>query len=228
METIDLITLRAKRDLASFTRETKQPTKLEQLDLEPLRQFNSIEIDEEHVTITFNEKTTRKYNFNETTSKEWTYKYNDDPEFVNAIKRLVDLAREHLRDLPDNVSCPPGCAGCCMAYEPFVSESDVQRIAQHLGLSYKETMKRYVNARPSPDDHAVGWLKKVDNGDINSACVFLMGSKSGHYYCGIYPARPHDCADFSPIGCDDVDTTLRHDREFKVGAPFKPRKNGRG
>ncbi|MBV8720691.1 MAG: hypothetical protein JO277_00995, partial [Candidatus Eremiobacteraeota bacterium] len=56
METIDLITLRAKRELAAFTRETRQSTKVELLDLEPLRQFNSIEIDEEHITIRFNEK----------------------------------------------------------------------------------------------------------------------------------------------------------------------------
>ncbi len=65
METIDLITLRARRELATFTRETKQPTKIELLDLDTLRQFNSIEIDEEHITITYNEKTVRKYNANE-------------------------------------------------------------------------------------------------------------------------------------------------------------------
>ena len=227
METIDLITLRAKKELAAFTRETKQPTKLELLDLDPLRQFTSIDIDEEHITITFNERIVRKYNFNEVTHKEWQYKYNDDPEFVSAIKRVIDLAREHLRDLPDNVACPPGCAACCMGYEPFVTEADVQRIAKHLGLSYRETLKRYVNLRSSPDGHNVGWLKKLDNSDINSQCVFLKGSKSGHYYCGIYPARPHDCAEFSPIDCDDVDKTLRHDRTLRIGDPFSPRHNGR-
>jgi len=228
METIDLITLRARRELAAFTRETKQPTKIELMDLETLRQFNSMEIDEENITITFNETTTRRYNMNEVTHKEWVHKYNDDPEFVAAIARVVELARKHMRDLPDNVSCPPGCAECCKNYEPFVSESDVQRIAKHLGLSYKETMKRYVNKRESPDGSDVGWLKKVDPSDSNSACVFLMGPQSGQHYCGIYAVRPSDCAEFSPIGCEDVDTTLRHDREFKIGAPFKPRSNGRG
>jgi Fe-S-cluster containining protein len=226
METIDLITLRARRELSAFTRETRQPTKIELIDLEQLRQFNSIEIDEEHVTINYNETIKRSYNTNEITYKEWQYKYNDDPEFVAAIKTLVNLARKHLRDLPENVACPPGCAQCCMSYEPFVSEADVQRIADHLGLPYKQVLKDYVNVRPSPDGHSVGWLKKVDNSDINSACVFLKGEESGRYYCGIYEARPHDCRDFSPIGCDDVDTKLRHDRPFKVGAPFKPR-NGK-
>lgn len=222
METIDLITMRARRELTAFKRETGQPTKLELLDLDPLRQFNSIEIDEEHVTITYNEKIARSYNVSEVTYKEWSYKYNDDPEFVTAIKRLVELARKHQRDLPENLACPPGCAQCCMSYEPFVSEADVKRIADHLGMTYKETMRRYVNKRPAPDDHAVGWLKKVDNSDINSRCIFLMGEKSGEYYCGIYPARPHDCREFSPIGCDDVDTSLRHDRPVRIGPPFKP------
>lgn len=227
MDTIDLITLRAKRELKGFSRETGQPTTLEQLDLEPLQQFNSIEIDEEHVTITYNEQTKRRYNANEVTYKEWSYKYNDDSEFVTAIKRIVELARKHLRDMPDNIACPPGCAGCCMGYEPYVSEADVQRIAQHLGLSYTETMRRYVNPRRSPDGHSVGWLKKLDNSDIRSQCVFLMGSESGHYYCGIYEARPHDCREFSPIDCEDVDPNLRHDRDFKVGGPFQPRHNGK-
>ena len=228
METIDLITMRAKRELTAFTRDTGQPTKLELLDLEPLQQFNSIEIDEEHVTITFNEKIARSYNVNEIRYKEWSYKYNDDPEFVAAIKKIVELVRDHHRDLPENLTCPPGCANCCMGYEPFVSEADVQRIADHLGMPYKETLRRYVNRRPSPDGHAVGWLKKVDNSDISSKCVFLMGEKSGEYYCGIYEARPHDCREFSPIGCEDVDTELRHDRKIRIGAPFKPRhQNGK-
>jgi Fe-S-cluster containining protein len=223
METIDLITLRARRELAAFTRESHQPTKPELLDLEPLRQYTSIEIDEEHITITYNEKTVRSYNTNEITHKEWQYKYNDDPEFVAAIAKVVELAREHLRDLPENVACPPGCAGCCMGYEPFVSESDVQRIADHLGMSYKQVMKQYVNSRRAPDGHSVGWLKKIDNADIKSKCVFLKGSSSGHYYCGIYAARPHDCREFSPIGCEDVDKQLRHDADFKPGSPFQPR-----
>jgi len=121
------------------------------------------------------------------------------------------------------VACPPGCANCCMGYEPFVTEADVQRIADHLGLSYKETLRRYVNRRRSPDGHSVGWLKKIDNSDISSRCIFLMGEKSGHHYCGIYEARPHDCREFSPIGCEDVDTELRHDRPIRIGSPFKPR-----
>jgi Putative zinc- or iron-chelating domain len=205
METIDLTALR------NFTRRTGQPTHPELLDARALEHVNKIEIDEEHVTIEFDEKTTRYYNANEITHREWVYKYNDDPEFVAAVGRVIDLARQHLKDLPENVACPPGCAECCSGYEPFVSRADVQRIADHLKMSYDEVMREYVVERPSADGFA-------------DKCVFLMGSRSGRYYCGIYEARPHDCRDFTPIGCDDVDAALPRKTPWKVGAAFQPKR----
>jgi Fe-S-cluster containining protein len=221
-ETIDLISHQAMRELRSFTRRTAQPTNLELMDLAPMQHVLEIEITEEHCTIIYNQKITHKYNVNEITHKEWSYKYNDDPEFVRAVGGVIELARKHLRDLPDNISCPPGCAECCSGYEPFVSTADVQRIADHFGMSYADTLSRYVVERPSADGFIAGYLRKVDE-DLASQCVFLKGDRSGRYYCGIYEARPHDCGAFTPIGCEDVDTDLRHDRKFTVGAPFRPR-----
>lgn len=220
METIDLNNLR------NFARRTGQQTHPELLDARPLEHVNRIEIDEEHITIEFNEKTTRYYNANEITRREWVYKYNDDPAFVNAVRGVIELARKHLKDMPENIACPPGCAECCGGYEPFVSKSDVQRIADHLGMTYAETMERYVVARPSADGYHVGWLRKIGD-DISDQCVFLMGSRSGRYYCGIYPARPDDCRDFTPIGCDDVDTSLPRKSSFKVGPAFQPKRRNR-
>jgi Fe-S-cluster containining protein len=221
--TIDLITHSALRELRAFTRSTGQPTSIERMDLEPMRQVNEIEITEEHITITYNQAIEYKYNANAIVEREWSYKYNDDPEFVRAIKGVIDLARRHLRDMPENSSCPPGCAECCSGYEPFVSREDVQRIADHLGLSYRETLERYVVARTSADGFTVGYLRKVTD-DVADQCVFLKGPRSGSYYCGIYEARPHDCNAFTPIGCEDVDTDLSHRGEYKVGAPFRPRR----
>lgn len=215
METIDLVALR------NFTRRTGQPTHPELLDARPLEHVNKIEIDEEHITIEFDEKTTRFYNLNEITKREWVYKYNDNPAFVKAIGAVIDLARKHLKELPENVACPPGCAECCSGYEPFVSRADVQRIADHFGMTYAQVMHEYIVERPSADGFHVGWLRKVTD-DIADKCVFLKGSGSGHYYCGIYEARPHDCGEFTPIGCDDVDESLSRKGPWKVGAPFKP------
>jgi Fe-S-cluster containining protein len=221
-EPIDLISHTALRELRSFTRRTGQPTELQQLDLATMEHVSNIEITEEHVTVTYNEQTVHRYNVNEITHKEWSYKYNDDPEFVKAIGTVIDLARKHLRDLPENLACPPGCAECCSGYEPFVSRADVERIAKHLGMTYREALDQYVVQRRSADGFTVGFLRKVGD-DITDKCVFLKGSGSGRYYCGIYSARPHDCGAFTPIGCEDVDASLRHDRPFKPGSPFAPR-----
>jgi Fe-S-cluster containining protein len=222
-ETIDLIAHRELRNLRRFTRETGQPTSIDQLDLTPMTSVQNIEIDEEHITIKYNEKIERRYNANEITHREWVYKYNDDPEFVAALRTVIDLARKHLYDLPGNVSCPPGCAECCSGYEPFVNRADVQRIADHFGMTYEETMNEYVVARESADGFNVGWLRKVSD-DVADKCVFLKGSGSGKYYCGIYDFRPHDCGAFTPIGCQDVDESLSHRGKYHVGEPFKPKR----
>jgi Fe-S-cluster containining protein len=219
-ETIDLISHAAMRELRAFSRRTAQPTKLELMDLAPMEHVEEIEITEEHITVTYNKKTTHRYNANEVTHREWSYKYNDDPEFVLAIKAVIELARKHHRDLPDNLACPPGCAECCSGYEPFVTRADVQRIADRFGIAYQEALDEYVVKRDSADGYVVGYLKKVTD-EITSQCVFLKGSGSGRYYCGIYDSRPHDCGAFTPIGCEDVDTSLRHDRKFVPGAPFQ-------
>ena len=216
MQTIDLINLR------KFTRETGQPTHPELLDTTPMEHVNEIEITEEHITITYNERINRSYNANEIVHREWEYKYNDDPEFVRAIGKVIDLARKHVKDLPENVACPPGCAECCSGYEPFVSRADVARIAQHLDMTYDEVLREYVVQRKSADGFHVGYLRKVDE-DIASRCVFLKGSRSGRYYCGIYSARPGDCRDFSPIGCEDVDTSLPRNVRHEIGSPFVPK-----
>lgn len=220
METIDLINLR------NYSRRTGQSTHPELLDARPLEHVNKIEIDEEHITIEFDEKIERYYNTNEIRRREWVYKYNDNPEFVKAIGKVIDIARKHLKEMPDNVACPPGCAECCSGYEPFVSRADVERIAEHLGMTYADVMSEYIVERPSADGYHVGWVRKVTD-DLADKCVFLMGARSGRYYCGIYEARPHDCGDFTPIGCDDVDEDLPRKTAWKIGPAFQPKRRGR-
>ena len=107
-------------------------------------------------------------------------------------------------ELPENVACPPGCAECCSGYEPFVNKADVQRIADHFGMTLRRSDERVHRRAPVGRRLHVGWLRKVTE-ELADKCVFLKGSRSGRYYCGIYEARPHDCGAFTPIGCDDVD-----------------------
>ena len=98
-ETIDLIAHRELRNLKRFTRNTGQPTTIDQLDLEPMAMVSNIDIDEEHITITYNEKIDRHYNANTITHREWVYKYNDDPQMVLAIRGVIELARQALARL---------------------------------------------------------------------------------------------------------------------------------
>ena len=217
METIDLINLR------DFTRETGQPTHPELLDARPIERVKKIEIDEEHITITYNQSITRYYNANEVVQHEWEYKYNDDADMVNAIARVIELSRKHHKDMPENVACPPGCAECCSGYEPFVSRSDVDRIAEFLKMTPREVMDEYVVKRKSADGHYVGWLRKVTD-DIADQCVFLKEAKPGRFYCGIYEGRPGDCREFTPIGCQDVNEDLPRRTTLKIGPPFQPRR----
>jgi len=221
METIDLIALR------DFSRETGQPTHPELLDARPIERVKKIEIDEEHITVTYNQDITRFYNVNEILQREWEYKYNDDAEMVAAIAKVIDLARKHHKDMPENIACPPGCAECCSGYEPFVSYQDVDRIAKFLGMTSKEVLDEYVVKRKSADGYYAGWVRKVTD-DVADRCVFLKEARPGRYYCGIYEARPGDCRDFTPIGCQDVNTNIRHDGKIKIGSPFQPRHRRKG
>ena len=222
MTTIDLTALR------KFTLATGQPTHPEMLDTVPMEHVQDIEIDQEHITITYNQTINHYYNTSENIEREWIYKYNEDPEFVAAVGKVIDLARKHLHDLPENIACPPGCAECCSGYEPFVSRSDVERIAAHLHLTPKEVLDEYIVKRNSADGYHLGYVRKVTD-DIADQCVFLKESRPGKFYCGIYEGRPADCRDFSPIGCDDVNKDLPRDKALKIGAPFQPkqRKNSR-
>ena len=221
METIDLISLR------KYARETGQPTHPELLDTQPIERVKKIEIDEEHVTLTYNQNITRYYNTNEIVQREWEYKYNDDAEMVAAIAKVIELSRRHLKDMPENVACPPGCAECCSGYEPFVSRQDVERMAQFLKMSPKEVMDEYIVKRKSADGYYVGWIRKVTD-DVADQCVFLKESRPGRYYCGIYEGRPGDCREFTPIGCQDVNESIPHTGKIKIGLPFLPKHRRKG
>jgi Fe-S-cluster containining protein len=216
METIDLIALR------DYARETGQATHPEMLDTRPIERVKKIEIDEEHITVTYNQDITRYYNANEIVQREWEYKYNDDPEMVAAIAKVIEVARKHHKDMPENIACPPGCAECCSGYEPFVSRADVERMAQYLHMTPKDVMDEYIVKRKSADGYYLGWVRTITD-DVADQCVFLKEARPGRYYCGIYEARPGDCRDFTPIGCQDVDTSISHRQAIKIGAPFEPK-----
>jgi hypothetical protein len=83
-------------------------------------------------------------------------------------------------------------------------------------------MREYVVPRESADGYVVGYLRKKTD-DVADECVFLKSSGPGRHYCGIYEGRPHDCREFTPIGCEDVDTSLPRAGSYEPGRPFRPR-----
>ena len=70
------------------------------------------------------------------------------------------------------------CANCCKTSPPLVKTQDMKRIAQHLKISLKQFMRKYV-------------LEDV-NGEMSFAqvpCVFLGDDNK----CTIYDIRPEAC-----------------------------------
>jgi len=75
------------------------------------------------------------------------------------------------------------CGACCTGAPGFVwvGEQELRRIAEFLGLSRQEVMKRYVRRIRTRLS-----LRELPDGD----CVFL---ERPSMRCGIYPVRPVQC-----------------------------------
>ena len=220
METIDLITLR------DFSRRTGQPTHPELLDARPLEHVNKIEIDEEHITIEFDEKTDALLQRQRDHPPRMGLQIQRRPRVRRALGRVIDLARKHLKDLPDNVACPPGCAECCSGYEPFVSKSDVQRIADHLGISYEETMHRYVVSGPRPTDFtSAGCARSRTTSPISASSSWARAAAAT---TAASTRRVHTTAASSrPSAARTSTTSLPRKASWKIGPAFQPKRRGR-
>ncbi len=99
-----------------------------------------------------------------------------------------------LRNLPElhqeaftKVDCLE-CANCCRNYSPRFKTPDIKRISKYLGMKESAFIETY--------------LRLDEDGDYvvkSSPCPFL-GSDN---FCGIYDARPSDCARY-PYTDEDV------------------------
>ena len=78
------------------------------------------------------------------------------------------------------------CTNCCR-WPGFVkvSQSEITRIARHLGLSDHEFIQRFTRLRPQRDGLAL-----IDNAGSHE-CIFLEGRD-----CAIQPVKPDQCAGF--------------------------------
>jgi uncharacterized protein len=111
-------------------------------------------------------------------------------------KQLLDRAdrKKVMKILPDlheeafsKIDCL-SCANCCKHYSPRFKTPDIKRISKHLKMKESEFINTY--------------LRLDEEGDYvvkSSPCPFLGADN----FCGIYEARPSDCARY-PYTNEDV------------------------
>nr|MBP6732752.1 YkgJ family cysteine cluster protein [Chitinophagales bacterium] len=122
--------------------------------------------------------------FKETTWKrEALLKQKENKQFLAKAKRMRGIEKE-LPALHDEafskINCL-NCANCCKTISPRFKNTDIVRIAKHLGMKQGELMDTYLR-RDEDGDYVVNTLP----------CPFL-GSDN---YCGIYEVRPRDCENY--------------------------------
>lgn len=95
-----------------------------------------------------------------------------------------------------------GCGDCCRwTGAVLLEESDILRLATHLGLSEQELIDRHT--RLAPNRIQLALLDQADG-----SCAHLDGNR-----CSVYEARPEQCRTFPyawrvPEGCPELDKLI--------------------
>jgi hypothetical protein len=84
-------------------------------------------------------------------------------------------------DIEAQIDCTT-CANCCRVSEVEITDRDIEKLSKFLGMTREEFIRDSTQQAQSGELI----LKRTDAG-----CVFLEGN-----LCGVYEARPHNCANF--------------------------------
>jgi len=87
-------------------------------------------------------------------------------------------------------SCSKCPAYCCSYPEIEVTPRDIERLAGHFGLSYREAEERYTK---SDAKEKARLLRHRKDTVFDSVCVFLDQEKRR---CSVYGARPGVCREY--------------------------------
>jgi len=106
-------------------------------------------------------------------------------KLINRLKkgsdsRLNQLANEIHENVFKQINCLD-CANCCKSIPPMINETDIRRIAKHLGMKTGDFKERYVTIDEDKD--------LVMN---SSPCPFLQTDNK----CEIYEYRPKACREY--------------------------------
>ncbi|MFA6292504.1 MAG: YkgJ family cysteine cluster protein [Victivallales bacterium] len=100
---------------------------------------------------------------------------------------IDSIVHEINKEMADKIDCK-SCANCCKEMTPVVSESEILRISERLGMSKEEFIREY--------------LKQDDEDDFlinRKPCPFLKGN-----LCQIYDDRPEDCRSFPHLHKEEI------------------------
>lgn len=86
-----------------------------------------------------------------------------------------------------NYSCAKCPAYCCTYNEIEITARDIDRLARHFDLAYKDAEERFTKADPKK---GVRLLRHRKDKVFESACTFLDQEKRR---CTVYEARPGVC-----------------------------------
>ncbi|HET6251184.1 MAG TPA: YkgJ family cysteine cluster protein [Tepidisphaeraceae bacterium] len=110
--------------------------------------------------------------------------------FRDFIKRRCDLDPDEIdqrvfeltRRVWAGIDCTT-CANCCKVVRPTISEEDIARLAQRLGIERQPFIDAYLE--PAESKAGNPWLMRT------LPCPFLKDNR-----CSVYEDRPGDCRDY--------------------------------
>lgn len=124
--------------------------------------------------------------------KALSEQYRDDFEIMlHQLQFDDDLEEDKIDALVDTISAPiidaidcTQCGNCCRTLTVYLTQSDVQRMAEGTGHSVESFEATYID--PLPKRHPEEWGQFR-----NRPCAFLNGKM-----CSVYEHRPDSCRDY--------------------------------
>lgn len=99
------------------------------------------------------------------------------------------------------------CRGtCCTSrwgeFGITLTQEDVQRLADHLGVTPIQVSFKYLSSNPSANDEQFAFeYRDEPKATSGKCCPFLSIDDKGLGRCTVYEARPRVCREFTAYGC---------------------------
>jgi len=105
--------------------------------------------------------------------------------FLRSLKmkddRVVDRKARRLHEEAFSIIDCTQCVNCCKTIHPLLTETDIERIAEHIGMEKSVFRETYLEL----DEDREQKMKALP-------CLFLGADNR----CAIYEVRPDDCAEY--------------------------------